>query len=88
MGNGAGAIIFFGPEGYVDDPNEPPYATDEMTESQREAMRELREWMKALWELRDIYLECGWDVEAEGPMQPTFRRDEFITRRKAHLGRE
>ena len=40
--------------------------------------RELREGTKAVWELREIYLDCGWDVEAEGPVQPTFRRDELL----------
>ena len=77
---------FFGPEGFMDDPNSPTFDTDDATEAQREMTRELYERTKALWELRDIYLDCGWDVEAEGLVQPTFQRDEFIVRRKDHLG--
>ena len=82
MGNGGGDMEFFGPEGFIDDPNGPPFITDDITEAQRKRARELRDRTTALWELRDIYLDCGWDVEAEGLAQPTFRRDEFIARRK------
>ena len=64
----------------MDDPNGPLFVPDDMTEAQREMVRELRERTKALWELRDVYLDCGLDVEAEG-LVPTFRRDEFIARR-------
>lgn len=30
-----------------------------------------------------MYLECGWDVEAEE--QTTFRRDEFLEKRRSYL---
>lgn len=40
----------------------------------------LNDHERRLWEaqrgLKDVYLECGWDVEAEE--QTTFRRDEFL----------
>lgn len=42
---------------------------------------------RRLWEaqrgLKDVYLECGWDVEAEE--QTTFRRDEFLEKRRSYL---
>lgn len=37
----------------------------------------------AVIEGRVTYLECGWDVEAKE--QTTFRRQEFLEKRRDHL---
>lgn len=42
-----------------------------------------REVWKAERRVRDIYLECGWDVNAQGE-QTGFRREEFLERRNAY----
>lgn len=41
-----------------------------------------KEWL-ALRQLKEIYLECGWDVDAV--VQTGFRREEFLEKRRRHL---
>lgn len=49
--------------------------------------RETYDHESRLWEaqrgLKDTYLACGWDVEAKE--QTTFRRDDFLEKRRNHL---
>ena len=51
------------------------------------AYNQRREHERRLWaarrELKDVYLECGWDVEAKE--QTTFRRGEFLEKRREYL---
>lgn len=46
----------------------------------------VRIW-KAKRKLQNVYIECEWNVNAEGP-QTKFRRDEFLRRRKEFWKRE
>jgi hypothetical protein len=41
-----------------------------------------REWL-ALRHLREIYLDCGWNVDAV--VQTAFRREEFLEERRRYL---
>lgn len=42
-----------------------------------------RELDIALWKIKDMYLECGWDITSKE--QETFDKDAFITMRQAYM---
>jgi hypothetical protein len=61
----------------------PPDRTDFRDESAFESQVRARDEFLAKRHLKDLYLECGWDVKAVE--QTAFRRDEFLEKRRQHL---
>lgn len=61
----------------------PPVRTDFRDESDVESQVRARDDFLAKRQLKDLYLECGWDVNATS--QSAFRRDEFLEKRRQHL---
>lgn len=67
-------------EDIFDRGQEPPeFGSDQQRETYD---RERRLW-EAQRELKDVYLACRWDVDAKE--QNTFRRDEFLEKRRSYL---
>lgn len=61
----------------------PPVRTDIRDDHAFENQVRARDKFLAKRQLKDLYLECGWDVNAI--LQPEFRRDEFLEKRRRHL---
>lgn len=61
----------------------PPVRTDFRDDHAFENQVRARDEFLAKRQLKDLYLECGWDVDAIS--QPEFRRDEFLEKRRRHL---
>lgn len=61
----------------------PPVRTDIRDDHAFENQVRARDEFLAKRQLKDLYLECGWDVNAI--LQPEFRRDEFLEKRRRHL---
>lgn len=61
----------------------PPVRTDFRDESDFESQVRARDEFLAKRQLKDLYLECGWDVNAVS--QTAFRRDKFLENRRQHL---
>jgi hypothetical protein len=61
----------------------PPVRTDFRDERDFESRVRARDEFLAKRQLKDMYLECGWDVNAIS--QSAFRRDEFLEKRRRHL---
>ena len=61
----------------------PPERADFRDESGFESQVRARDEFLAKRHLKDLYLECGWDVNAVE--QTAFRRDEFLEKREQYL---
>jgi hypothetical protein len=61
----------------------PLVRTDFRDESDFESQIRARDEFLAKRQLKDLYLACGWDVNAVS--QTAFRRDEFLEKRRQHL---
>lgn len=61
----------------------PPDRADFSDDSDFESRVRARDEFLAKRRLKDLYLECGWDVNAVE--QTAFRRDRFIEKRSRHL---
>jgi hypothetical protein len=61
----------------------PPVRTNFRDESKFERRVRARDEFMAKRHLKDLYLECGWDVNAI--TQTAFRRGQFLEKRKQHL---
>jgi hypothetical protein len=61
----------------------PPVRTDFRDEESFESEVQAQSDFMAKRHLKDLYLECGWDVNAVS--QIAFRRDEFLEKRKRYL---
>jgi hypothetical protein len=68
---------------YLDRAFTPPVRTDFRDERDFESRVRARDEFLAKCQLKDLYLECGWDVNAVS--QLAFRRDEFLEKRRRHL---
>lgn len=68
--------VEFNPEGFVESGGVPP--RDWGPEDRKKWQNSYNVW-EATQRLRDLFLECGWNVEAGE--QTTFRRNEFMEKR-------
>jgi hypothetical protein len=68
---------------YLDRAFTAPVRTDFRDERDFESRVRARDEFLAKCQLKDLYLECGWDVNAVS--QHAFRRDEFLEKRRRHL---
>jgi hypothetical protein len=61
----------------------PPVRTDFRDESDFQSQEQARNEFLAKRHLKDLYLECGWNVNAV--LQTAFRCEEFLEKRRQHL---
>jgi hypothetical protein len=61
----------------------PPVRTDFSDDEDFQSQARARDEFLAKRQLKDLYLECGWDVNAVA--QTAFRCDEFLEKRRQHL---